>query len=497
MSKLGYISQSYGKQFNAAIANTYGTNVLSGSNLPSNTLIVSSPISQNNDDIGSYSLLITDYIGNPVRLTYTLREGTGMRYFDDAIRVNIDNITIVDINNRLSVDLSKIVDNKTVVYKDDVLSIDKSQLDVVSSSSVGLFMINDTTIKSANNTLYVDTNEIQHSNENVSGTVIGDGITVRTEQGVMSVVEDNLPHASEENYGFIRGNDYTFTIEDGIMSVVTDALEPCTYDNPGIVTADNTTIVFNSENELTVDIENLDKATSSNVGVFKYDPTMFSVTNGLLSISKYDEMKEYLNNLDVKISTLSQKVNDIDYLLSEYKVGIVKPEIIDFHCANLLSAVLEKPIYLNQPLNEMGVQFITTDFTLKTNCPFIISLNYEDNTDPKVALYSIKYNNYEYFGNNGLLSRFDTTREENAPIRFTFVASNYYKNDKTEFSNKVKVHITVSYVDDASINKSIIYSIVRFNSAYTEEIEYDITNIEMVINKKDITPEETDNEDND
>jgi len=92
MSKLGNVRQSYGKQFNAAIANTYGTYVLGGSNLPSNTLIVASPVSQNNDDRGSYSLLITDYIGNPVRLTYTLREGTGMKYSDDTMRVNITTI---------------------------------------------------------------------------------------------------------------------------------------------------------------------------------------------------------------------------------------------------------------------------------------------------------------------------------------------------------------------------------------------------------------------
>lgn len=483
MSKLGYIRQSYGKQFNAAIANTYGTNVLGGSNLPSNTLIVSSPISQNNDDRGSYSLLITDYIGNPVRLTYTLREGTGMKYSDDTMRVNIDNYTIIDSNHRLTADLSKLVDNKTVIYADDMISIDRSQLDIVSPSSVGLFMINGTTVKSANNVLYADTNELQHANENSPGTVIGDGITVRTEQGIMSVIEDNLPHATESDYGFVRGNNSTLDVNDGIMSVVTSLLDYSGVDRPGIVTADNSTIVFNTDSELTIDTQKLDKASTSNTGVFKYDPTVFSINDGVLSVSNYFDIQEYINKLSLKIGDLSQKTTDIDYLLDEYKVGIMKPDIIDFHCGNLLSGVLEKPMYLNQPLNEMGVQFITTDFILKTNCPFIISLNYEDNTDPKVALYSIKYNNYEYYGNNGLLNRFDTTREEGAPVRFTFVASNYYKNDKTEFSNKVKAHITVSYADDQSINKSIMYSIVRFNSGYTEEIEYDVTNIEMVINK--------------
>lgn len=483
MSKLGYISQSYGKQFNAAIANTYGTYVLGGSNLPSNTIIISSPVSQNNDDRGSYSLLITDYIGNPVRLTYTIREGTGMKYSDDAIRVNIDNYTIIDSNNRLSADLSKLVDNKTVIYKDDMIFIDKSQLDIVSPSSVGLFMINETNIKSENNKLFVDTNEIQHANENVPGTVIGDGITINTIQGVMSVIEDNLPHATDDNYGFARGNGSTFIVNDGVMSILTENLDTCLEDRSGIVTADNKTIVFNSDNELTIDTQELDKATVSSIGVFKYDPLVFSMNEGILSVANYSEIQNYINNLNLKLVEINQKTEDIDYLLTEYKVGIVEPEIMDFHCANLLSGVLEKPQYLNQPLNEMNVQFITTDFIIKTNCPFIVSLNYEDNTDPKVALYSIKYENYEYYGNSGLLDRFDTTRETGNPLRFTFIASNYYKNDKSEFSNKVKAHITVSYADDVSINKSIIYSIVRFNSGYTEEIEYDVTNIEMVVNK--------------
>ena len=52
MSQLGYIYSSYGKHFNIGIANTYGENVLTGSNLPKNSIIISSPIDRDNEDLG-------------------------------------------------------------------------------------------------------------------------------------------------------------------------------------------------------------------------------------------------------------------------------------------------------------------------------------------------------------------------------------------------------------------------------------------------------------
>ena len=65
MSKLGYIQNSYGKEIKIVSANKYAYNVLAGSNLPDNILILTSLISQENEDIGSYSIVITDYISNP------------------------------------------------------------------------------------------------------------------------------------------------------------------------------------------------------------------------------------------------------------------------------------------------------------------------------------------------------------------------------------------------------------------------------------------------
>ena len=115
MSQLGYIYNSYGTQFNIAVANTYAFNILnSNSNLPTNTIIISAPY--DNKDIGSYSLLATDNDGNPVRLTYTIQEGNGLNYKDDHLEINIDNDTIIEKENGLKVNLQNIIDNKSNIF---------------------------------------------------------------------------------------------------------------------------------------------------------------------------------------------------------------------------------------------------------------------------------------------------------------------------------------------------------------------------------------------
>ena len=109
MSKLGYIASSYGKQMNISIANTYSYNVLAGSNLPINSIIIASNIDENNNDTGTYSLIATDNEGNPVRLTYTVKEGNGLYYNTDKdyISLNIDNNVIIEKENQLSFNLEQ------------------------------------------------------------------------------------------------------------------------------------------------------------------------------------------------------------------------------------------------------------------------------------------------------------------------------------------------------------------------------------------------------
>lgn len=485
MSSLGYIEKSYGKSINIAVANTYSYNVLSSSNLPDNTIIISSPINENNDDTGTYSLLITDYKGQPVRLTYTLQEGNGMMYLDDSIKVEIDNDTIIEKNGELSVNVNNIIDNDTFIYSDK-LYINVDNLDKADENVSGIFKIDEDTIKETNGKLYVNTSNLAYANNstNIGGIFIGDNKYINVDQGVISINQEAINHASKDNYGLIKGNDNTIDIHDGVVSVITKNLSKCEANNPGIVMPDNISIALNHENELTINTQNLNKATSEKYGVFKFDPATFTIDKDILKIKNYNNFNNIINNINLNKNELEKNIDDVKYLLEQYEVGNSKPEIIDFHSTKLLTTVLERPYYVNPPLtnDELEMNFISAEFMISTNCPFILSIKYEDNVEIPVKLYSINYNNVKiYKGNSGLSEIFQTTESLAVPIKFTFLARNYYKNDKNEYSTETKITITVSYPNDVLINKSIMYSIVRFNSGYNEEIEYDETNIESYI----------------
>ena len=488
MSKLGYIDNSYGKQIKVAIANTYGSYVLSGSNLPVNTIIVSSPIDDENNDIGTYSLFITDSLSNPIRLTYSISEGNGLNYSKetDSLKLNIDNDTIIESNNKLSVNIKNIIDNNTIQYTNNKINVNIDNLNKLTDNQRGLFKIDEKTIKSDEGKLYIDTENLRYVNQNTSnGICIGDGKTIFSNQGILSVNQTNLTVANEQEFGIVSGNSNNIKCEDGTISVVTSTLDKCNSNNGGIVKVDNLTITLNENHELHINTNNLNKLSSSNSGVFKYDNNIFDIKDNSLTIKNTEQFDKKIKDIADKNTLLLDKINEVKYLLTEYEVGVVKPQILDFHCCDPTSSILEKTFFLNQIVDEMKYQYITTDFIVSTNCPFFISVKFENNIDPCVSLFEINYNDkHKYNGNNGLIQIYQSTEERKVPIKFTFIAKNYFNNNIKDFSNKVKIKITVSYAYDITINKSVLYSIVRFNSGYNEEIEYNEVNINKLTVKK-------------
>ena len=474
MSSLGYIQNSYGKSINIAVANTYSYNVLSSGNLPDNTIIISSPLDENNDDRGIFSVSMTDSSGQPVRLTYTLQEGPGMRYSNDSIKVEIDDFTIVENNKELLANVDNLIDNDTIYYNDKI-KLNVNNLDKANKNISGVFKIDDDTVKIADDKLYVNTSNLKYANSdtNIPGIFIGDDKYITVNQGVISINQDMIDKANKESFGIVRGNNSTISINNGQINVITENLNKSDKDNAGIIMPDNKTIVLNENDELKVDISNLNKTSNIKAGVFKYDPNTFILDKEILKVKEYGKFNTLMESIDNTEVELKKDIEDIKYLLSQYKVKKNKPEIIDFHATRLLTSILDRPLYLDQPVDEMGLNFVSTEFIIATNCPFKISMAYENNIDPPITLYSINYNNTHIFaGNSGLNEIFQTTEERQVPIKFTFLARNYYKNDKNEYTKKVKITITVSYSEDVTINKSIMYSIVRFNSGYNEEIEY-------------------------
>ena len=482
MSKLGYIQSSYGKQFNIAISNTYTYNVLGGSNLPSNTLIVSSPVDDEGNDTGTYSISVTDYTGTPVRLTYTIIEGNGLKYSDDSISLNIDNASIIENETgELSANLSYLIDNYTIKLNDNNVYIDLDNLNKISSSGVGLFKIDEKTIKSNEGSLYVDTSNLNYANEGISsGIVIGDGVTVNSDNGILSINQDNIQKSSPDSFGVVKVDNQTLNINEGVISVNTSNLDKCSYSNYGVIKIDSSSIVLNTKNELSVNTSNLDKVSSTNSGVFKYDPNTFEISNDKLSVKGNSYFIKTINDIEENLPLIKQKINEIDTLLNDYKVGIVKPMILDFHCTNSPSFVYRKPNYLNEQIYEMNFQYTAVDFIISTNCPFIINVGFEDNIDPQISLYEVNYNDINvFYGNTGLLERYQSTNSERVPLRLTFIGKNFYDSNVTKYSNKVIIKVTISYANDTSIFKEVLFSILRFNSGYNKEIVYSDVNIEI------------------
>lgn len=481
MSKLGYIHKSYGNGLHLATANTYGYNVLSGSNLPVNALIIASPVDEYNTDLGTYSLIATDYEGTPVRLTYTIKEGSGIEYSDDSLKVKIDNKTIVENNHELTADIYKLIDNDTIIYEKDELKVNPDKLRSVSSGKPGLFKIDGKTIKSADNKIYVDTESLNYANPNAktAGTVIGDNNIVSINNGVISLNQKKFRKASDDNYGTVIGAEGMIHCEEGVISVNTEALSACTNSSPGIVIPDGNSIRLTTETELYADTNGLTLTSERNFGVFKYDPETFVMNDNKLAVKDYLVFDNLINDLHKAEAEINKQIADINYLFEEYKVGLEKPEIYDFHCMDRITGVIVPPVFLNQKPYQMNTQFVSVDFAISTNCPFTISLKYDDNVDPAIQLYTINYDNiFDFKGNDGLLETYQTTQGRKKPLRFSFICKNYFNNNTSEFSKTTKITITVSYADDKSINKSLIYSITRFNSGYNEEIVYDVVNIE-------------------
>ena len=146
--------------------------------------------------------------------------------------------------------------------------------------------------------------------------------------------------------------------------------------------------------------------------------------------------------------------------------------------------MLTKPEEFGEIPEKMPEQKVSAEFTVRTNCPFNISLDYEDNISPQVVLYEIDYDNIDVYPSTvGLTKTFQSTDNKDIKLKFSWLAKNYRTNDNEEYLKKTKVKIEIRSADDSSKAKHIIYSIVRFNSLFTTKIDYDAQDDEIIIDK--------------
>lgn len=321
MSKLGNIKLSYGKQFNVAIANTYSNIVLNGSNLPANTIIITSATDEKNNDVGSYSLIATDGLGNPIRLTYCIEPKNGLNVDlnnGDVIRIMIDNNSIQDKSSGLSIDLTAF-EQTNVHNTNNVFSVTTNELNIASNSSRGVTAIDGSTIKSDKYTLYIDTDELRHSDNSstIYGTIVNTDDILVVENGVTSIDTDALPVASNEQLGTVRFDNRTLTSDGENVYVNTENLDAANETEFGVITVDNNKII-SSEGVLSVNTSSLRKATESVTGTLTFDGTTIKLNDdGQITIPSYEEITSKLNELNSRIENEIFSLNDLKTTIIE------------------------------------------------------------------------------------------------------------------------------------------------------------------------------------
>ena len=489
MSKLSYIHSSYGKPFSIAVANTYSFNVLNSTNLPSNTLIVASPIdSTTYEDLGMHSLLVTDFEGNAVRLTYNIATGNGLvENKDGSIELRIDNKTIKENESgQLYADLAYFVEANGFEISNGKLSITTATMQKASDKKFGVFKVDGTTIVANNGVLYANTSKLDLSdnNSNTFGIIYSESQTIKARNGVLSIDTESLEKSNETTYGITKVDGNLIVTNNGVISLDTNKLSVASTSQYGLTDVDNTTIVENTDRSISINNSGLRKASSTLAGIVKGDNVTTETRNGTLSIKNYSTLQQSILNIGENISALNLRIDEIENLLKNYSQEITSPTIFTFVCDGLSSATLVKPEEYGEVPEKMPVQKVSASFIVNTNCPFKISLQYIDNVDPEITLYEINYDDVDkYPGVVGLTRTYQSTKEKDVKITLSWLCKNYRTNKNTEYSNKTRIILKVMFTNDITISKEVKYSITRFNSLYNEKIDYNGQNDEIIIDK--------------
>lgn len=477
MAKLGYIYNSYGKQFNIGIANTYSDNVLSGSNLPKNSLIISAPYDDKlNEDVGIYSLLAVDSEGTPVRLSYCISEGNGLVYDkdSDSLSLHIDEKSIITEGGKLKFNISYFIDNNIIKIDNDKIYIDTETLRVASHDNYGISKIDDNTIKLSGNTIYVNTTSLDTANNvsNQYGIGKGDEVTVSTNYGKFSVITENLRHANSSEKGIAKSDNFTTSITNGKLQVNTQNLERGIANKYGIVKGDEETIKVQNE-MLSVITENLVKASQSNFGITKIDgKSIKKNSEGAIYMNDYDTLVKKIDEYKELKEEYDKKINDIREEIKNSPYQWNRKDIYLFSVNKTSMTELVKPKHMEEVIN-MPDQYVIAEFNIITGCDFYLSVNYDRFTNefPPVTLVNVNYNDEVEYKNSdglGITTVYPSTNGEEKKLILTFWAKNY-NNSARDRNIITTIDVRVSSIDDASMFREERYSVVRYNSNYKIE----------------------------
>ena len=182
-SYLGLTYNNYGKKYGVISTHLSGPEILEDENLVPNALIISSPtngdfngsLSDAKGDNSSHAMFFTDYKGNAVRLTYTIKPGNGLvvnAYLNDngvttlsthpytydtlTFEIDKDSLKTITTNGQLQVSKPDIIDNYTLMVSQELntphtyISVVTANLEKATDVKFGIVRGDNVTI-SANN----------------------------------------------------------------------------------------------------------------------------------------------------------------------------------------------------------------------------------------------------------------------------------------------------------------------------------------------------------
>ena len=427
MSKLSYIHSSYGKPFGIAVANTTSYNVLSSKNLPSNILIVASPIdSTSYEDLGIHSLIATDFQGNPLRLTYEISQGNGLvENKDGSIELKIDNTTIKENEfGQLYVDLSHFVKTNGFELISDKLAISTNNMPKSSSSSFGVIKTDAIGTSSNQGTISIQTQNLDLSDgdSDIPGIILKSSNTINVTNGTLSVNTSSLSHGTETTYGIVKTDGNLLTSYNGSISFDVSKLDICSSTTYGLASVDGSTIVSSQDGIISANFANIAKASPTSFGMVCGDDMTTNVYNGVLEVKGLTQLQQSVLAIGENITQLNNRIIAIEDELANLSPEIKSPMIFTFVCDGLASATLVKPTEYGEVPEKMPVQKVTAKFIVNTNCPFKITLQYIDNVDPEISLYEINYNDVDkYPGVVGLTRTYQSTDEKDVRISLSWL----------------------------------------------------------------------------
>lgn len=475
MTQNNNIESTYGKPFSVSIANAAADVVMNAEGLPKSTIIVSTEYNETTmQDIGSQSLIMTDPNGQPFMLTYNIIETNGLHNTKNpnAIKLDIDGVTLqTNEQGQLTFGLGSLVDNSVFSKSLNSLNVNSQAIERATSTRYGVVRLDGRTIKEQNGKIYVDTSALDLATQNTDGIVTGDDNTIKTKHGVLSVDTQKLQKASDANYGVAKVDGTTLISNEGVVSVDMNAVSALsTSSGEKTLKADGTSVV-SSNGVLSIDTAKLTKASSTNYGVAQIDPsTLYVDNNGSLRVKNYSSIVENINEYETTINELVDRITYLQNTIASGSYGSQEPEIRHLTCDQTTATELVPPTYMQEPIN-MEMQHVYVSLNVITNCEFRITIDYQDDKNPTTQLDNINFNEeIQKFGVDALDYIWPSTGMKEKRIVLLFNVKNFLSSteDQTAIT---KINISVAAEADNTKEKSILYSIIRYNSAWKEEDE--------------------------